>query len=245
MKYLLILGAASDIAKAVAKKYAQNGFSLYLAGREQEKSEIEADANDLMVRYEIDAQYVPFDACDFASHQTIYDTLEHKPEGVACFVGYLGDQPQSQSDFSETMNIINTNYTGCVSMLNIIANDMEEKRAGFIIGVSSVAGDRGRQSNYTYGSAKAAFTAYLSGLRHRLSKVGVHVMTVKPGFVNTRMTEGMELPQALLAEPNDVAEDIYKGQQKQRNTIYTMWVWRYIMMIIRNIPEFIFKKSNL
>lgn len=245
MKYLLILGAASDIAKAVAKKYAQNGFNIYLAGREQEKLEIEADANDLMVRYAIDVQYVPFDACDFKSHQSIFDSLEYKPEGIACFVGYLGDQPQSQSDFGETMNIINTNYTGCVSMLNIIANDMEVKRTGFIIGVSSVAGDRGRQSNYTYGSAKAAFTAYLSGLRHRLSKVGVHVMTVKPGFVNTRMTEGMELPQALLAEPNDVAEDIYKGQQKQRNTIYTMWVWRYIMMIIRNIPEFIFKKSNL
>ncbi len=216
-----------------------------MAGREQEKTEIEADANDLMVRYKIDVRYIPFDACDFTKHQTIFESLENKPQGVACFVGYLGDQPQSQTDFNEAINIINTNYTGCVSMLNIIANDMEQRRDGFIIGVSSVAGDRGRQSNYTYGSAKAGFTAYLSGLRHRLSKVGVHVMTVKPGFVNTRMTEGMELPQALLAEPKDVANDIYNGQQKQRNTIYTMWVWRYIMMIIKNIPEFIFKKSNL
>lgn len=245
MSHILILGAVSDIAKAVAKEYAALGNNLYLAVREQEKEEAEATANDLIVKYEIEAEVVDFDAINFDSHQQFYDNLDPKPEGAILFVGYLGDQEKAQADFEECQRIVNTNYLGCVSILNVVANDLEEKKAGFIVGVSSVAGDRGRQSNYIYGSAKAGLTAYLSGLRHRLFASNVHVVTVKPGFVNTRMTEGMDLPEKLTAEPAEVAKDILKAQQKKKNTIYTKWFWRFIMMIITSIPEFVFKKTKL
>ncbi|THB66789.1 MAG: SDR family oxidoreductase [Gammaproteobacteria bacterium] len=245
MSYILILGAASDIAKAVAAEYAKQGKSLYLATRAQEKEEAEATATDLKVKYNIEAETVEVDAVDFASHADFYEKLDPKPEGTLLFIGYLGDQIKAQADFEETQRIINTNYVGAVSLLNVIANDYESKKSGFIVGVSSVAGDRGRQSNYLYGSAKAGLTAYLSGLRHRLYASGVHVVTVKPGFVNTRMTEGMDLPAKLTAEPEEVARDIVKAQQKRKNTIYTKWFWRCVMMVITSIPEFVFKKTKL
>jgi len=140
---------------------------------------------------------------------------------------------------------MDTNYTGVVSLFNIIANDFEKRKSGFIVGISSVAGDRGRKSNYIYGSAKAAFTAYLSGLRNRLYDAQVHVLTVKPGFVSTKMTEGMDLPEKLTAQPEEVAEDIYKAQQKGKNVLYTKWIWRWMMLIIRSIPEFQFKKMSI
>ncbi len=141
-------------------------------------------------------------------------------------IGYLGEQEKAQSDFKEAQQIMDTNYTGVVSLFNIIANDFEDRRSGFMVGISSVAGDRGRKSNYIYGSAKAALTAYLSGLRNRLYDAQVHVMTVKPGFVATKMTEGMDLPEKLTAQPEEVAEDIYKAQQKGKNVLYTKWMWR-------------------
>jgi hypothetical protein len=129
--------------------------------------------------------------------------------------------------------------------LNIIANDFEQRRSGVIIGVSSVAGDRGRGSNYMYGSAKAGFTAYLSGLRNRLAKSNVHVITVKPGFVRTRMTEGLPLPGPVTAKPEQVARDVFKAYRGRRNEVYTLWMWRYIMLVIKLIPEAIFKRLNL
>ena len=141
--------------------------------------------------------------------------------------------------------IIDSNYTGAVSILNIVANDFEARKFGTIVGISSVAGDRGRQSNYLYGSAKAGFTAYLSGLRNRLYKSGVHVLTVKPGFMKTRMIEGMRTPGPLTAEPAKVATVVYKATTKRKNEIYVLWMWRYIMLVIRLIPEIIFKKLNM
>jgi hypothetical protein len=132
-----------------------------------------------------------------------------------------------------------------VSLFNIIANDFEKRRSGFIVGISSVAGDRGRKSNYIYGSAKAALTAYLSGLRNRLYDAQVHVMTVKPGFVATKMTEGMDLPEKLTAQPEEVAKDIYKAQQKSKDVLYTKSIWRFIMMIITAIPEWKFKGMSI
>ena len=140
---------------------------------------------------------------------------------------------------------MDTNYTGVVSLFNIIANDFEDRRSGFMVGISSVAGDRGRKNNYIYGSAKAALTAYLSGLRNRLYDAQVHVMTVKPGFVATKMTEGMDLPEKLTAQPEEVAEDIYKAQQKNKNVLYTKWMWRWVMMMIKMIPEWKFKGMSL
>jgi short-subunit dehydrogenase len=160
-------------------------------------------------------------------------------------VGYLGEQAVAEKDFNEARKIIDTNYTGCVSVLNVIANDFERRKKGFIIGISSTAGDRGRKSNYCYGSAKAAFSTYLSGLRNRLYSSGVRVLTVKPGFVRTMMTEGMRLPPLLTARPDEVAKDIVRAQEKDRDVLYTKWFWKWIMLVIKALPEAIFKKTNL
>ena len=141
--------------------------------------------------------------------------------------------------------IIDTNYTGVISLLNIIANDFEKRKRGFIIGISSVAGDRGKKSNYLYGSAKVAFTTYLSGLRNRLYKANVHVLTVKPGFVNKHMTAKIDLTKRLTAQPEDVAKDIFDAQKSKKDILYTMWTWKWIMMFIKMIPEFLYKKTNL
>ncbi|MCB0195290.1 MAG: SDR family oxidoreductase [Anaerolineae bacterium] len=243
MKDVLILGAASDIAKAVAHQYAADGYNVVLAARNAAR--LAETATDIKIRYQVEATTAEFDALDFAGHAAFYDALTPKPDVVVVVFGYLGDQDKAQVDFTETQRIIDTNYTGAVSILNIVANDMERRRAGTIIGVSSVAGDRGRGSNYIYGSAKAALTAYLSGLRNRLAKSNVHVVTVKPGFVRTKMTEGLPLPGPVTAKPEQVAKDVLKADHKKLNQIYSLWMWRYLMMIIRNIPEPIFKKMKL
>ena len=138
-----------------------------------------------------------------------------------------------------------TNYEGPSLLLGVFAERFLARGTGSIVGVSSVAGDRGRGSNYVYGSAKAGFSAFLSGLRNRTAGSGVHVMTVKPGFVRTKMTAGMQLPELLLAEPADVGEAIFKGLSKRRNEIYTGPIWFYVMFVIRNIPEILFKKLKL
>lgn len=243
MSYILIVGAKSDIAKAVAREYAKNGYDLYLAARDV--NDLEAFAKDITTRTQQDVRLVELDILDYTQHQTVYDNLREKPLGIVSAVGYLGDQEKAQYDFSESQKIIDINYTGVVSLLNIVANDFEKRRSGFIVGISSVAGDRGRKSNYIYGSAKAALTAYLSGLRNRLYDAQVHVLTVKPGFVATKMTEDMELPEKLTAQPEEVAHDIFQAQQKGKNILYTKWIWRWIMLIIKCIPEFQFKKMSI
>ncbi len=243
MKQLLIVGAKSDIAKAVATTYAKNGFNIMLSGRKID--ETERFANDLRIRYGIEVFLTELDLSDTASHENFYNALEPKPDGVVVAAGYMVDQEVAQNSLDETLNIINVNFTGAVSLLNIIANDFEQKKEGFIIGISSVAGDRGRKANYIYGAAKAGFSAYLSGLRNRLFESGVKVLTVKPGFVNTKMTQGLDLPEKLTAQPSEVAEDIYNAQQNAKDILYTKWIWRYVMLIITHIPEFIFKKLSI
>ena len=243
MSYVLIIGAKSDIAKATAREYAKHGYDLYLAARNV--NELEEFANDVIVRTQRTVKLVELDILDYKSHQAFYEQLEEKPLGVISAIGYLGEQEKAQSDFEEAQRIMDTNYTGVVSLFNIIADDFEHRRSGFMVGISSVAGDRGRKSNYIYGSAKAALTAYLSGLRNRLYDAQVHVMTVKPGFVATKMTEGMDLPEKLTAQPEEVAEDIYKAQQKGKNVLYTKWIWRWVMLIIKMIPEWKFKGMSI
>jgi short-subunit dehydrogenase len=163
-----------------------------------------------------------------------------------CFTGYLGEQTLSQQSSKELIKITECNYLAQANLLELIAAYFEQKKQkGFIAGVSSVAGDRGRKSNYHYGAAKAAFTTFLSGLRNRLADKNIHVLTVKPGFVNTKMTQEMDLPEALTAEPEEVANNIYKAHKKQKNVIYIKPVWFWIMLIIKHIPEFIFKKTDL
>ena len=243
MNYILFIGAKSDIAKATARVYAGHGYDLCLAARNSD--ELQEFADDVTVRTQRVVNLVELDILDYKNHQEFYDKLNEKPLGVISAIGYLGDQKKAQTDFTEVKQIMDTNYTGVVSLFNIIANDFEKRKSGFIVGISSVAGDRGRKSNYIYGSAKAALTAYLSGLRNRLYDTQVHVMTVKPGFVATKMTEGMDLPEKLTAQPEEVAEDIYNAQQKGKNVLYTKWMWRWVMLIIRNIPEFQFKKMDI
>lgn len=242
-RWLLVLGANSDIAVATTRRFAKEGWNVHLASRDM--NNLSKEAVNLRLRHEVQVKEVFFDATDFNSHSQFYSELEPKPLGVIVTFGFLANQSEAQKDFSVARKIVESNYLGAVSILEVIAQDFERKGSGFIVGVSSVAGDRGRASNYIYGSAKAGFSAYLSGLRHRLSKAGVHVMTVKPGFVATKMTAGMELPKKLLATPQEIAEAIYQGVVAKRNTIYAKKIWRMIMLIIRHIPETIFKKSNL
>jgi len=240
----LILGANSDIAYAVAKKFAQYEHAdIYMASRNSKL--LEKKVRDIKIRYRVNAEALFFDAADHASHADFYEKLDPKPDGVLLAFGYLGDQQAAQQDFKEAGRIIETNFTGAVSILEVIASDFERRGHGFIIGVSSVAGERGRQSNYIYGAAKGALTICLSGLRNRLCKSGVQVITVLPGFVRTKMTEGLDLPEKLMAEPDEAAEDIYKAYKKHKDVIYTKWFWRAIMLVIRSIPEKLFKRLGL
>ncbi len=240
---VLILGATSDLAVALAAEFASRNYSLVLAGRDMDQLNI--IAADLHIRYRVPVEFRQFDALHFESHAEFYNTLSQRPDIVICVFGLLGKQEEAQENWSMAARIIDSNYTGAVSILNIVANDFERQRSGVIVGISSVAGDRGRQSNYLYGSAKAGFTAYLSGLRNRLFKSNVHVLTVKPGFMKTRMIDGMKTPGPLTAEPQRAAAAIYRAIIKRRNVTYVLWMWRYIMVIICAIPESIFKKLKL
>lgn len=241
---LLVLGANSDSAKALARKFSQEEHAdLYLASRDMEM--LGPTVTDIAIRYGVRTQALYFDATDWESHRRFWEALQPKPDGVILAFGYLGDQSEAQSDFREARRIIETNYMGAVSILEIVASDFEARGHGFIIAISSVAGERGRQSNYIYGSAKGALTIYLSGLRNRLTGRGVRVMTVLPGFVKTKMTEGMELPDRLTATPEEVAGDIYSAYRRKKSIVYTRWFWRWIMLIIKAIPEPAFKRLRL
>ncbi len=243
MSYVLIIGAKSDIAKATAREYAKNGYDLYLGARDVE--ELADFAKDLITRTQRDIVLKEFDITAFDNHKEFYDSLKEKPLGVIVVSGYMAEQKDAEIDWSKSLNTVNVNYTGAMSILNIIANNFEKEKRGFIVGISSVAGDRGRKANYIYGSAKAGFTTYLSGLRNRLYESGVNVLTVKPGFVATKMTEDLDLPEKLTAQPEEVAQDIYSAQQKGKSVLYTKWIWKYVMLTIGNIPEFMFKKMSI
>jgi decaprenylphospho-beta-D-erythro-pentofuranosid-2-ulose 2-reductase len=240
---VLILGATSDMAIAIARQLATEGYAITLAGRSTER--LSAMEGDLRVRYKAQVASAYFDALDFSSHQSFYDTLADKPDVVICVFGMLGEQPEAETDWQHCHDIINSNYTGAVSILNIIANDFERRRHGVIVGISSVAGERGRQSNYIYGSAKAGFTVYLSGLRNRMFRHNVHVLTVKPGFVKTKMIENISTPGMLTASPKTVASKISRAIVQKKNTLYVLPVWSLIMCVIRMIPETVFKRLKL
>jgi decaprenylphospho-beta-D-erythro-pentofuranosid-2-ulose 2-reductase len=243
MPTVLILGATSDMAIALSKKYAAAGYGLQLAARDTGR--LRPLHSDLSIRYNVPCSLHEFDAAQPGQHPAFFAGLTPQPDITISVFGYLGDQQLAQSDWKECERIILANYTGAVSILNIVADSYAARQNGTIVGISSVAGERGRQSNYFYGSAKAGFTAYLSGLRNRLFPQGVHVLTVKPGFVYTRMTDNMPLPALLTATPEQVANDVYRAVLKKSNVIYTRWFWRWIMLLIRNIPEPIFKKMKL
>jgi hypothetical protein len=236
---VLVLGGSSDIGFAIARVYAANGWSVILAGRNEK--DLARNRDDLVTRFGISARTMPFDV--LAAPSRILEGLPEFPDTVVCVVGLLGDQQSAQADPGHAASILRTNFEGPALVLGEIANRMMERGSGTIVGISSVAGDRGRASNYVYGSAKAGFSAFLSGLRARASHRGVHVLTVKPGFVRTAMTAGMKLPPAVTAEPDEVGRAVYRAAQTtRRNVIYVRPVWRLIMLIIAHIPERIFKR---
>jgi short-subunit dehydrogenase len=241
---LLILGANSDMGLALAAKFAQaERADLWLASRDLER--LEKKCRDLEIRFQVKARPLYFDALDYASHREFYQRLEPKPDLALLTFGHLGEQLEAQKDFSEARKIMDTNLLAAVSILEVVAADFETRGRGTIIALSSVAGERGRQSNYLYGAAKGGLTVYLSGLRARLFKQQVRVLTVLPGFVRTKMTESLELPGILTAEPAEVAEDVYKAYKQGKDVVYSKWFWRYIMQVIRLIPETIFKRLKL
>ncbi len=234
------------MARAVAEELARRGNALDLAGRDLE--DLERTAADLAIRYEVQARAISFDALDLKSHTSFAQKILTEPgstlEGVILLFGTMTDQKEAEQDFRQAELMIAGNYTGAASILGYFANAFEVRKSGVIVGVSSVAGDRGRQSNYIYGSAKGALSLYLQGLRNRLFHSGVRVITVKPGFVDTAMTYGLKLP-PIVAPPSRVACDICRAMDGQADVVYTPFFWRYIMLIIQHIPEFVFKRLKL
>ena len=241
---VLILGATSAIARATAAAFAARGDALYLASRDED--ELQRIAADLRLRYGVEVHYGLFDAETTASHEAFFKSFVqdmHYLSGVVLAFGYLGDQ-QAGRDFKMAEKIILSNFTGAVSILSHCANYFEPLQRGFIIGISSVAGDRGRQSNYVYGAAKGALSLYLQGLRNRLFASGVRVITIKPGFVDTAMTFGLS-GLFLVATPQHIGERIVAALGKSADVVYLPGFWRYIMLIIKHIPEAIFKRMKL
>ncbi|MCH2116007.1 MAG: SDR family oxidoreductase, partial [Pirellulales bacterium] len=180
-----------------------------------------------------------------SSHEAFIDQFPKLPEIAVCAVGLMGAQSENERNLDAASRIMRSNYEGPASILALLANRFEERGHGALVGISSVAGERGRATNYVYGSAKAGFTAFLSGLRNRLAKKGVHVVTVLPGFVATQMTEGMDLPAKLTAQPEEVGKTIVKAVAKKKNVVYVRPIWRLIMLVIKNIPEKIFKSLKI
>ncbi len=243
-KTCLILGSGSDIGQAIAYAFARQGYGLLLAARAPDEPQQHLAA-DLAIRHGVAVGSLAFDGEDYAAHPALVQGLHPLPDVVVAVFGYLGDHARATADFAECGRILAANYTGHVSLLNLLAARMQQRGHGTLVGVSSVAGERGRQSNYLYGSAKAGFTAYLSGLRNALFRAGVHVVTVKPGFVRTKMTAGLPLPGPLTAAPDDVARAVWRACQRRQNVVYVPGIWRGIMLAIRLLPEFVFKRLRL
>jgi len=241
---MIVLGSTSEVAQAFVEKALQEGEKferIYLFTSNKETTE--RFARHIDVKFLQQSEIIELDltkSINYSEFDQINSSL------LFCATGYLGESTEEGLyDNKNTERIIDVNYSKLVPVMNYFAQKFESRRSGTIIGLSSVAGDRGRQSNFIYGSAKAAFTAYLSGLRNYLFDKKVHVMTVKPGFMATKMTEGLPLNPKLTATPKQAAECIYKAFKKQKNTAYVLPIWGVIMLIIRNIPEFIFKKLKL
>ncbi|WP_321840491.1 SDR family oxidoreductase [Paraburkholderia bannensis] len=246
MKNILIVGATSAIATACARRWASQGARFFLVGRNGER--LQQIADDLGARGAASVASHQLDINDAAQHADMLarcQTELGKLDIVLVAPGTLPDQAQCQADAAVAMREFNTNVTSIIGLLTPIANVIEAQRGGTIAVISSVAGDRGRPSNYLYGSAKAALSAFCEGLNARLFKAGAHVLTIKPGFVSTPMTEGLPLPGPLVATPDKVAADITRAIDKKKDVLYTPWFWSLIMLIIRTVPKFAFKRASL
>lgn len=241
---MIIIGSNSEVAQAFVEKVLSEGEKfetvfLYTSNVET----TEKFSKHLEVKYLQNSKVIHLDLLKGFSN-SIFENVNSNL--VFCATGYLGEgTEEGLYDNKNTEKIIDINYAKLIPVINHFAKRMEARRGGTIIALSSVAGDRGRQSNFIYGSAKAGFTAYLSGLRNYLFDKRVHVLTVKPGFMATKMTEGLPLNSKLTATPKQAANSIYKAYKNRKNVAYVLPIWWLIMLIIKHIPEFIFKKLKL
>lgn len=243
---ILIFGATSAIAEAVARLYAAQGARLFLVARNAEK--LNVVASDLSARGAKGLKTFVMDANDMARLPEMLDaawSALSRIDAALIAHGTLPDQTLCETDTDYAVREFRTNAESVIACLTGLANRFEGQSRGVIAVIGSVAGDRGRASNYLYGAAKAAVDTFASGLRGRLCKHGVHVLTIKPGFVDTPMTQGLPLPRALVVPAEKVAADIVRSIEKKRDVLYTPWFWRFIMLIILHIPNVVFKRLKL
>ncbi|MDH1008779.1 SDR family oxidoreductase [Pseudomonas nicosulfuronedens] len=246
MKNILIIGATSAIATACARIWAAEQARFVLVARNSQK--LDQVAADLSSRGASEVKTSTLDMNDFAAHETMLaEAFGQLGRVDVCLIahGTLPDQAACEQDTETALKEFSSNGLSVIALLTPLANRMEAQRTGTIAVISSVAGDRGRPSNYLYGTAKAAVTTFCEGLRARLYKVGVHVLTIKPGFVDTPMTQGLPLPQALVAKPEQVGMAITRAVDKRKDSIYVPFFWAGIMLIIRSIPGVVFKRMSL
>lgn len=242
---MLIVGATSAIAHETAKCFAKEGAEFFLVARSPQKL---ADiGNDLKVRGAQRIETYVLDVTELERHQEMIETAIATLDGLDMVLiahGTLGDQQKCQRSVAETLKEFTTNCTSVISLLTILADYFEQQKRGCIAVISSVAGDRGRQSNYVYGAAKGALSVFLQGLRNRLSKSGVAVVTVKPGLIDTPMTAAVKKG-LLAASAKGVGESIYRAMKSRKEVVYLPWFWRPIMLIVRTIPEPVFKRLSM
>ncbi|HLL79670.1 MAG TPA: SDR family oxidoreductase [Ktedonobacteraceae bacterium] len=242
---ILIIGATSAIAQETAKLYARDGAELFLVARSAFK--LNSVKDDLVVRGAKRAETYVLDVSELDRHtemiQAAIDTLGELDMALIAH-GTLGDQRLSEESVEKALEEFTTNCTSVISLLTILANYFEQRKHGCIAVISSVAGDRGRKSNYVYGAAKGALSIFLQGLRGRLAASGVKVVTIKPGFVDTPMTASLRKG-LLFASPRTVGQGIYDAMNKGKDVVYLPWFWRPIMLIVKSVPERVFKKVSL
>ena len=246
MSRILIVGATSAIAEAVAREFAVRGDQLFLVGRRA--AALEAIAADLKLRGSANTHVRVQDANDLSAHAGMIEAASAAMGGLDMALlahGTLPDQDACAASVERTLAEFQTNALSHIALCTLIANRFEARGSGTLAVISSVAGDRGRASNYVYGSAKAAVTAFTSGLRQRLHGKGIAVVTIKPGFVDTPMTAAFDKKGPLWASPEAVAKSIVRGMLSGAPVVYTPWFWWTIMQIIKNVPERIFRKLRL
>jgi decaprenylphospho-beta-D-erythro-pentofuranosid-2-ulose 2-reductase len=237
----LILGAGSDIGRAFSRVAAAAGCSLVLAARNS--SQLDGLAQDLRTKHAAEVSLSDFDVLDTDGHAAFLDRLPILPDIVLCLVGLPGNQTSAEHNFPEAELIVRSNLIGPMSILTEIADRMEKRGHGAIVGVTSVAGDRGRADNYFYGAAKAGLTTFLSGLRQRFGRTPIRVVTVKPGMVRTRMTAGRD--EFLMTTPDRIAPALFVACSKARGVVYLPWYWRPVMTVVRSIPESLFRRLSI
>jgi decaprenylphospho-beta-D-erythro-pentofuranosid-2-ulose 2-reductase len=240
---VLILGACSEIGIAVANEFASNNYHIQLAARNVER--LTFMKRTLETTYTTECNLYEFDAVKFNTHQSFFENLPIKPMVTVVVFGVQEDEAKAFTNWDVAYTIINTNFTGAISILNIVGNYCKQQKTGSIIGISSVAGQRGRGTKLLYASSKAAFTAYLSGLRNLLYHDGVHISTIKPGYVYTKMLGDFQPKKILTATTAQVGKATYMAVKKRKNVVYVKGVWRWIMLIINLIPEGVFKRMKI